>query len=435
MTGHEDNGDRADEAICTTQEFSRPARVGPWLLEVGSPEHAQRFVLEAGEAVTLGSSRSSRVRVEDPTVSAAHCLLSADEHGVQVRDLGSKNGVYVGLARVSSAWLRESGAGFVIGRTSICLVSERAPPAELADALPGLVGNAECMRRVAAEVRRHARTRVPVLLLGESGTGKDVVARALHTLGRPSGPYVPLNVSAFPDSLADSELFGHRRGAFTGAVSNRAGAFELADRGTLFLDEIAELSPAVQVKLLRVVEDGLVRPIGGTQSVRIEARILSATWAPLEERVRDGRFRADLFHRLSTVTIRLPPLRQRKSDIPVLAKTLLYRMREEVGDKVLSSAALARLTLHDWPGNVRELQGVLYRAAASATDAEIDASHVQIGSLKTASPIKAYELRKQDAASVLARYQGNISAAARASGVPRSTFRAWLGGATGPSKT
>jgi DNA-binding NtrC family response regulator len=246
---------------------------------------------------------------------------------------------------------------------------------------------------------------------------------------------VPLNVNAFPDALADSELFGHRRGAFTGAVSNRAGAFELADRGTLFLDEIAELSPAVQVKLLRVVEDGLVRPIGGAQAVRVDTRILSATWAPLEERILHGRFRADLFHRLSTVTIRLPPLRQRKSDIPMLARTLLYRMRDEVGDKVLSSAALARLILHDFPGNVRELQALLYRAAASAPDAEIEANHVQIESLKATSPIKAYELRKQDAASLLARYRGNVSAAARASGVPRSTFRAWLGGATAASKS
>lgn len=424
-----ETGERWDDAANQTQEFVRPRRKGPWTFEVGSPEHTARFVLRTGETVTLGAGKASRVRVEDPTVSAEHCRVSATDDGVEVRDLQSKNGVYVGLARVSSAWLGQPGASFVIGRTSVCLVGDEGSGGECADPLPGLVGNSECMRRVASEVRRHARTRVPILLLGESGTGKDVVARAIHALGRPGGPYIPLNVSAFPDALADSELFGHRRGAFTGAIANRAGAFELAHKGTLFLDEIAELSPAVQVKLLRVVEDGLVRPIGSSQAFHVEARIVAATWASLEERIEQGRFRADLFHRLSTVTIRLPPLRQRKSDIPVLAKTLLGRMRDELGDKFLSSAALARLVAHDWPGNVRELWGVLYRAAARAPGPEIDAVYVSIPAPRVkAGPAKAYAVRKEDAVELLQRHNGNVSAAARAARVPRTTFRAWLAG-------
>src|SRR6187551_1936871 len=166
------------------------------------------------------------------------------------------------------------------------------------------------MRRIAEDVHRHARTRAPILIQGESGTGKDLVARAIHLLGRPNGPYVPLNVGAIAEALADSELFGHRRGAFTGAVAHRHGAFELAHQGTLFLDEVAELSAGVQVRLLRVVEDGKLRPLGAHASTQVDVRIVSASWASLPERVEQCRFRADLYHRLSMVTLELPPLRE-----------------------------------------------------------------------------------------------------------------------------
>jgi two-component system response regulator GlrR len=281
------------------------------------------------------------------------------------------------------------------------------------------------MRRLVAEARRCASLRASVLLQGESGSGKDVVARALHLLSRRPGQYVPLNVGAIPESLADAELFGHKRGAFTGAVIARAGAFEQAHRGTLFLDEIADLPPSVQVKLLRVVEDRQVRPIGSPHSVDVDVRVVSASWAILEDRVAEEKFREDLFHRISTFVIRVPPLRARKSDIPALAHALLARIRDETGPRSLGSAALARLVAHSWPGNVRELASVLYRAAVTADGEHIESSHVE-AALAGPSKARPRALSESEAVLLLREHGGNVSAAARTAGVPRSTFRSWL---------
>jgi DNA-binding NtrC family response regulator len=310
----------------------------------------------------------------------------------------------------------------VVGRSAVSVRTiERDEQDCPSDPLPGVVGSSAPMLRVARLVRRHAKSRVPILLQGESGTGKDMVARAIHELGRQAGPYVPLNMAALPESLADAELFGHRRGAFTGAVSSRIGAFEQAHEGTLFLDEIAELPLSIQVKLLRVVEDGMVRAVGASQALRVAVRVVSASWAELAERVNEGRFRADLYHRLATVVVELPPLRERRSDIAQLSHSLLRRMQGDVGERTLSSAALSRLVAQSWPGNVRELGAVLYRAAASA-EYEIAARHVDEAS--RASPFARRP--SEDAHALLSLSDGNVSRAARAAGVPRSTFRAWL---------
>jgi DNA-binding NtrC family response regulator len=228
-------------------------------------------------------------------------------------------------------------------------------------------------------------------------------------------------MAALPESLADAELFGHRRGAFTGAVSSRVGAFEQAHEGTLFLDEIAELPLSIQVKLLRVVEDGMVRAVGAAQALRVVVRLVSASWAQLDERVLEGRFRADLYHRLATVVVELPPLRERRSDIAQLSHSLLRRMRPDVGERSLSSAALSRLVAQNWPGNVRELGAVLYRAAASA-EYEIGSRHVDEASRQALHGRRG----ARDAQALLEQCAGNISQAARAAGVARSTFRAWL---------
>jgi transcriptional regulator with AAA-type ATPase domain len=400
---------------------------GGWLLEFDGPNgESQTVELDLGRSLILGSGARSDVRLRDQAVSARHCSVAADQGGVRIEDLGSKNGIYVGAARLGTALLCEEGTGIVIGRTTLTLrVRDSGAPASSAPRIPGLVGSSLAMRRVGEEIARHARSRATVLVQGESGTGKDVVARALHTLSGRRGEYVPLNVGAFPDALCDSELFGHRRGAYTGAVTSRAGAFENAHGGTLFLDEVAELSPAAQVKLLRVVEDGAVRPIGACQSVRVDVRVVSASWASLAERVKEQRSRADLFHRLATVTITLPPLRKRKSDIPLLARVLLARLAEDVGERALSAAAVARLVEYPWPGNVRELSAVLYRAAMRANGAEIQACHVELP--EGPSVAKATARRGPEAARVLLReHGGNVSRAARAAGVPRSTFRSWL---------
>lgn len=391
-----------------------------------APEAVATVPLEFGRKLVLGSGRLCDVRVSDRAVSSRHCAVCVGELGVAVEDLGSTNGLYVGSSRLGSVVLTEEGSGFVIGRTSVTLRSlDHADGPAPDPAIPGLIGRSPAMRRVADEVHRHARSRATVLLQGESGTGKDVVARALHALSGRPGDYVPLNVGAFPDSLADSELFGHRRGAYTGAVSNRAGAFELAHRGTLFLDEVAELSAAAQVKLLRVVEEGVVRPIGASQPVRVDVRVISASWAALPARVSEGRFRVDLFHRLATVTIELPPLRRRKSDIPLLARVLLERLSDDVGEKRLTGPALSRLLAHDWPGNVRELSAVLYRAAMRSPGIDIQESHVELPDVLALTANAARETPER-AFEILEAQAGNVSAAARAAGVPRSTFRSWL---------
>jgi DNA-binding NtrC family response regulator len=396
------------------------------LVEVGTAEGAGTRTLGPSERLVFGSGPGADVRVLDRTVSGRHCALEASEFGLRVDDLGSRNGVHVGLARVRTAALSPAGGSFVIGRTTVAvrpIGTEDVVDSE--PAVPGLVGSSAPMRRVARDLRRYARLRVPMLLVGESGTGKDVAARAVHLLSERSGAFLPLNVGAIPETLADAELFGHRRGAFTGAVASRAGAFEQAHKGTLFLDEIADLPASIQVKLLRVVEDGCVRPLGGATQLQVDVRIVAATWAELRRRVEEGRFREDLLHRLSTVVIELPPLRRRKSDLPALCSALLARIADEVGPKELTSTALARLVAHVWPGNVRELASVLYRAAATSPGGDIRPEHLELQAPRPAhKPTQA--LSVEDAATLLRRHAGNVSAAARAAGVARSTFRAWV---------
>jgi DNA-binding NtrC family response regulator len=415
------------EHTSPTMECPKASARGPWRIDIGTDNEAASAVLRVGDELTLGSGRAATLRVADPAVSSLHCRLRVLDSGVVVEDLASKNGLFVGGARVLAALLAECAAVFVVGRSVVSVRQVEAEEDEKpAEPLPGVIGSSAPMLRVAALVRRHAKSRVPILLQGESGTGKDMVARAVHELGRRNGPYLPLNMAAMPESLADAELFGHRRGAFTGAVSNRIGAFEQAHEGTLFLDEIAELPSSIQVKLLRVVEDGMVRAVGAVQASRVNVRLVSASWAPLDERVLEGRFRADLYHRLATVVVELPPLRQRRSDIAQLSQSLLRRMRDDVGEHVLSSAALSRLVEQSFPGNVRELGAVLYRAAASA-DYEIAAHHVEQASRQTSQNARR---PAQDAHALLDHCSGNVSKAARAAGVPRSTFRAWLSRST-----
>jgi transcriptional regulator with PAS, ATPase and Fis domain len=418
---------RPPHSEAPTLEVVREVERGPWSVEIGSPSRSSVAPLQIGGSLVLGSGRGADLTIDDPTVSGRHARLGATPSGVYVEDLGSKNGVYVVGARVPGAWLAGTPASFVLGRTTVTvqrLPAGESPVPDVAP-IPGLIGSSGPMRRLATEVRRCASLRAPVLLQGESGSGKDVVAGALHRLSRRAGPYVPLNVGAIPESLADAELFGYRRGAFTGAVAARPGAFEEAHRGTLFLDEIADLPPGIQVKLLRVVEDHHVRPLGGSQPLEVDVRVVSATWARLEDRVAEGSFREDLYHRISTFVIRLPPLRARKSDIPPLAASLLGRIQDEVGPKKLGTGALARLVAHSWPGNVRELSSVLYRAAVSAQGLEIDTRDVE-AALVCPSKVRPRALSEVEASALLGEHRGNASAAARAAGVPRSTFRSWL---------
>jgi two-component system response regulator HydG len=229
----------------------------------------------------------------------------------------------------------------------------------------GLVGEAPSFRAVLESLRQAAPTQATVLLVGESGTGKELAARLLHDLSsRASGPFVPINCAAIPEGLLESELFGHEKGAFTGAISRKEGRFERADGGTLFLDEVGDIPLAVQVKLLRFLQDGVLERVGGTEPIRVDVRVVSATNKDLAAEVRAGRFREDLLYRLDVVALRLPPLRERREDVPLLASAFLRRFAEKNGKAVtgFTAAALAALERYAWPGNVRELQHAVERA-------------------------------------------------------------------------
>ena len=242
----------------------------------------------------------------------------------------------------------------------------RAQLAELSSGVPGaLLGNAAAFRAVLDTLRQAAPTSATVLLVGESGTGKELAARLVHDRSlRAAGPFVPINCAALPESLLESELFGHEKGAFTGAAARKEGRFERAHGGTLFLDEVGEMSPAVQVKLLRFLQDGVLERVGGTEPIRLDVRVVSATNKDLAAEVKAGRFREDLFYRLDVVSVRLPPLRERREDVMPLAGAFLRRFAEANAKTVtgFSAAAVAAIERYAWPGNVRELMHAVERA-------------------------------------------------------------------------
>lgn len=227
---------------------------------------------------------------------------------------------------------------------------------------PGIVGESEGIKRVVRLIRMVARKDPPVLITGESGTGKELVARAIHHLSsRSKGPFVAINCGAIPENLLEDELFGHVRGAFTDAKTTRVGKLEEADGGTLFLDEIGEMRPSLQVKLLRVLEERCLQRLGSNQNIRVDFRVIAATNADLQKKIEAGEFREDLFYRLNVVPIQIPPLRERRSDIPILANHFLKLFAEQYGDpeKHLDPQALKLLMAHNWPGNIRELRNVI----------------------------------------------------------------------------
>jgi DNA-binding NtrC family response regulator len=278
------------------------------------------------------------------------------------------------------------------GRVLRFLLERAAAQTKLADEAEGLrrqlsyqgvlgelVGNAEPMQQVFSLIRQVAPTRAAVLVTGESGTGKEMVARAIHQLSpRAKGPFVAINCAALPETLMESELFGHEKGAFTGAVERRAGCFELAQGGTLLLDELAEMPIGTQAKLLRVLEDSRVRRLGGKAEMLVDVRVIAATNRPPEEAIKKGMLREDLYYRLNVFGLELPPLRRRLEDLPILAEAILNDMNAKHGIRVagFEPEVLVRMQRHSWPGNVRELRNVLERAAIIAGSGLIGPQHL-----------------------------------------------------------
>jgi transcriptional regulator with PAS, ATPase and Fis domain len=309
-----------------------------------------------------------------------------------------------------------------------------------------LIGEHPHTVRLRALIERVAQTDATVLISGESGTGKEVVARAIHALSpRANNDFVPVNCAAIPHEMLESEMFGHERGAFTGAVAQRQGLFGMADRGTIFLDEISEMPMVLQAKLLRVLEDRSVRPLGSDRPSQLDVRVIAATNKDLAKAVRKGTFREDLFYRLQVVPIIIPPLRERRSDIPLLVDYFLQRMSTRLPGRqwTISKEALVRLWSYDWPGNVRELENMVERLAILCEGSVIEASLLPENLLGTArgteprlmpslgegeinltAMVREFEGRLINEA--LRRTHGNKQAAARLLGLKRTTFSAKL---------
>ncbi|MDL1956751.1 MAG: sigma-54 dependent transcriptional regulator [Candidatus Desulfofervidus auxilii] len=250
------------------------------------------------------------------------------------------------------------------------LKKEKSISAEKVIHYGNIVARSPVMLRLLEKLPRIAATKANVLIMGESGTGKELIARAIHNLSpRRNKPFVAVNCAGIPETLLESELFGYRKGAFTGAMMDRIGLFQSADQGTIFLDEIGDLSPTLQVKLLRVVEEKCFKPLGSNQEVQVDVRIISATNRNLEQEVISGRFREDLYYRLNVIPIRVPPLRERKEDIPILIEYFLEKYSKELGKEVrhISASALSLLMEYDFPGNVRELENIIERCVALET--------------------------------------------------------------------
>ena len=326
---------------------------------------------------TIGRSSICDLTLTDRAVSGTHCEIEAVEGGWVLRDLGSTNGCYVGDVRLREAVL-PLGARVRMGTTVLQIEPGKGVveiPLSSGDRWHELVGRSVAMRQVFAQLEKVAPLDVTVLVTGETGTGKELVARALHKSSkRAAGPLVVQDCSALPRDLVESVLFGHEKGAFTGATERRAGSFEQAHGGTLFLDEVGELPLDLQPKLLRVLENREVRRVGGAQTLPVDVRVVAATHRDLRAMVSAGTFREDLYYRLGVVSVELPPLRARREDVPLVAQALLEqfcRRHPEMGPRTFGVGVTDRLSGLAWPGNVRELRNVVERAASLADNAEI----------------------------------------------------------------
>jgi len=382
----------------------------------------------AAESLSVGSAEGNDLVIADPTVSRYHLELRRGEEGVRVIDHGSTNGTRYEGARIERGTV-PPGARLSLGHTTIRVDDGARITLELleGDELAGLRGRTAVMRRLMARVGKAARAEMPALLVGESGTGKERVARALHEESRRrSGPFVTVDCGALSPALVASELFGHEKGAFTGADRQHVGAFERAHGGTLFLDEIGELGAELQPALLGVLERGRFRRVGGRKEVEADVRVVAATHRDLRAEVNEGSFRLDLYYRLAVVVLELPPLRARLEDVPLLVEHFLREAGHDgaVGE-VFSADAMTALCQHRWPGNVRELRNVVEATLAMGETPALHAADLPAegdAALNDALLTQPYKdarrllldaFERRYVQRLLERNDGNVSAAAR----------------------
>jgi two-component system, NtrC family, response regulator GlrR len=402
-------------------------------LRVDHGPDAGRKVASNGNRIVIGSEIGAELQLEDGAVSRFHCEIVATEGCVQIRDLGSRNGTLVDGVQVTQAVLRP-GALLGIGRNLVRFdaVADHARVPLSAEARFGrMVGRSTSMRAVFALLERAASSTATVLLAGETGTGKEAAAESLHlTSPRGDGPFIIIDCGAIPPNLLESELFGHEKGAFTGAATERVGAFEAANGGTIFLDEIGELSIDLQPKLLRVLERREVKRIGSNHYQPVDVRVIAATHRDLRAEVNAKTFRADLFYRLAVVEIRLPALRERLEDLPMLVETLLADVAPSRRFELATASFLAQLATHRWPGNVRELRNYIERCLAmgfelatppSSTDDDARGPTIDAAlPLRVAREANTKWFERAYLEALLQRHGDNLAAASRAAKVDRA---------------
>jgi len=380
---------------------------------------------------------------EDRTASRQHCEVQSTDKGYLVVDLNSTNGTFLDGRRIERAYL-SPGSRILVGQSTILFApidEEVTVEPDPEGQLGGMIGRSLKMRQIFGLIRKVAPMDVSIIIQGETGTGKELVARAIHELSsRRQGPLVVLDCGAIPPNLIESELFGHEKGAFTGATSSRAGAFERANGGTIFLDELGELRLDLQPKLLRVLESREVRRVGGNDVIDVDVRVVAATNRDLPKEIQAGNFREDLYFRLSVISIQLPPLRQRADDIPFILRNALadQELVAKAGKKSFTDAAMAQLQGYPWPGNVRELLNVVSHVVTLTDGPTIDVPHLPArirGAQKEAGLTFNEHLSFKDAkeqlleafereylGQLLKRCEGNVSRAARESGLHRKSI-------------
>jgi two-component system response regulator GlrR len=410
--------------------------VSGFRLSVQSGPDAGKSWSSTGQRAVVGKDPTCQLPLTDKSVSHFHCEIAfLPDGGLVLRDLGSRNGTAVDGVPVSVAPLTRA-ALLTVGRTQVRYEPGTEPVKirlSAKDRFGQMVGRSAAARAAFAVLERAAAAESTVLIEGETGTGKEVAAESLHREGpRRDGPFIVVDCGAIPADLLESELFGHERGAFTGAVAAREGAFEAAAKGTIFLDEIGEIAPALQPRLLRVLERREVKRVGSNRYQPVDVRVLAATNRDLLAEVNEGRFRSDLYYRLAVVQVRLPPLRERTEDIPLLVEHVL----SSLGAADRAEAAtfrtrefLTELQQHAWPGNVRELRNYVERcltlresAPLASPSPEGAAAFDSTRPLREARESWTRTFERRYLQEVLDRAGGNVSAAARAAGVDRIHF-------------
>ncbi|MBL8952669.1 MAG: sigma 54-dependent Fis family transcriptional regulator [Myxococcaceae bacterium] len=387
---------------------------------IAGPEAGKEVTIEG--PLTVGTSAEAGLTLTDTSVSRLHLALEPRNDGVTVRDLGSKNGTFIAAVRIQEAMLAE-GRDVELGRTVLRVAAverDAGAPVDTAS-FGGLIAASPAMRRLFGVLARIAPGDSTVLLAGETGTGKSEVARAIHRESpRARAPFVVVDSGALPAQLVESELFGHVKGSFTGATSDRPGLVLQAHGGVLFIDEVAELPLELQTRLLRLLETRQVRRLGDPLERTLDVRIVAATHRSLPDEVKKGRFREDLYYRLAVVEVVVPPLRERREDVALLAEHFVKQRGQSF---VLTPSLLARLQEYAWPGNVRELRNLVERALAGAEPGELLPVKASAPTAKTFKEAKERVLdafTREYLGALFARHGGNISAVAREAGLNRN---------------